>query len=142
MHEEYRARLATEFKYALSKMQEANEFSKKLYYFSVFFGEAQRVLNFEWDSDLALIYTLTQNAHAQINGALQAPGILQTIPCDLTAINVKLVEVSSKLVSYFEMEEKKATKDKLLEISRGLAEIAYAVNGNGCYLIEKGSFVF
>jgi hypothetical protein len=73
MRKELQLRLVKEYRYAVNKMQESQQPAQKLFYFSVFFGEAQRVLNFEWDRDLALIYTVTQHVHTQFNTTMQIP---------------------------------------------------------------------
>ena len=62
MRKDLRRRLAAEYRYAAIKMQEIPP-ERKMFYFSVLFGEAQRVLNFEWDRDLALIHLVTQQSY-------------------------------------------------------------------------------
>ena len=140
MREEFRQRLARECRYAVTKMQEVTQPVKKLFYFSVFFGEAQRVLNWEWNTDLALIQMVAQQVYTQINTAMQMPGIGQTIPLDWANFFDKLTSVSSELAAYFEKAENEDSKEELYRILGRFAEIAYAVSGNGSYLLEKGSF--
>ncbi len=140
MREEFRLRLANEYRYAVTKMQQAPDLNKKMYYFSAFFGEGQRVLNWEWDRDLALIYTVTQFVHTQINMIVQVPGLGQTLPIDWITLCDKLGNTASELASYFEKKENQTNREDLLQILGVLAEIGYAVNGNGSYLLEKGSF--
>ena len=140
MREELRQRLVGEYGYAATKMQEVTQPAKKLFYFSVFFGEAQRVLNWEWNTDLALIYMVTQQAHMQINATMQVPGLGQTLPIDWTTFFDKLTQVASDLATYFEKAENEGSKEELYLILGHFAEITYAVSGNGSYLHEKGSF--
>jgi hypothetical protein len=140
MREEFRQRLAKEFRYAVTKMQDAKQPANKLFYFSVFFGEAQRVLNWEWDTDLVFIHMVTQQVHTQINAPMQVPGLLQTLPVDWSAIFDKLTQVSSDLAAYFEKAQNEGNKEELHRILGSFAEIAYAVSGNGSYLQEKGAF--
>ena len=137
MREEYRQRLAKEYRYAVTKMQETQPLAKKLFYFSVFFGEAQRVLNWEWNSDLALIHAVTQYAHTQINGSMQIPAHMQVLPIDWTAVYDKLTLVASDLAIYFEKTENDGSEE-LCKILGRFTEITYAVSGNGSYLHEKG----
>jgi hypothetical protein len=141
MHKEYRQRLATEYRYAVSKMQEAQP-ARKLFYFSVIFGEAQRVLNLEWNRDLALIYTISQNAYAQINNAIQTPGLGQVLPIDWTMVYEKLTQVADDLAVYYEKAESDDTKREICQILGRLVEISYAISGNGSYLYEKGLIKF
>src|SRR3972149_1418691 len=72
LREEYRQRLIGEYRYAITKMQEATLPAKKLFYFSVIFGEAQRILNWEWNTELALIHQITNHLHTQFNVNTQA----------------------------------------------------------------------
>ncbi|MBN1693157.1 MAG: hypothetical protein JW845_06345 [Dehalococcoidales bacterium] len=132
-------RLVRDYSYAVDKMQHEAQLQKKLFYFSIFFSEAQRTLNFEWNTDLALIYTVTHHVHTQINAAMQtaSPPVL---PIDWQTIFDKLTIVSSNLASYLNKKHSEAGKEDLCLILGHFAEIAYAVSGNGSYLYEKGSF--
>ena len=137
MRKEFRQRLTKEYRYAVTKMQEVKEPAKKLYYFSVIFGEAQRVLNWEWDRDLALIYTVTQHVHTQINTTMQIPG-LGLLPMDWATVYEKLTQLASDLADYYEKVENDDNKEEMYQVLGRLAEIAYAISGNGSYLYEKG----
>jgi len=138
MLEELRQRLSKEYRYAATKMQESPQPARKLFYFSVLFGEAQRALNWQWDRDLALIYTVTQHAHTQINTTIQMPGLGQVLPIDWTTVYDKLTQVASDLAAYFEKAENEGSKEELCQILGRFAEIAYVVSGNGSFLHEKG----
>jgi len=140
LRKELQQRLTEEYRYAVTKMQQEVQPARKLFYFSVFFGEAQRILNFEWNRDLALIYTVTQHAHAQINAAMQTSALTQ-LSIDWTAVYDKLTLVASDLAAYLE-KAKNDGSEELCQILGRLAEIAYFVSGNGTYLYEKGSFKF
>jgi hypothetical protein len=134
MHKEYQQRLAKEYHYAVTKMQEAPP-AKKLFYFSVFFGEAQRVLNLEWSRDLALIYITTLHVYNQINA--QAP-LSGQLPINMATVYEKLTQTASDLANYFEKAENADSGEELSQILGRFAEIAYVVSGNGSYLYEKG----
>ena len=138
--EDFRQRLAKECHYAVTKMQEETQPAKKLFYFSVLFGAAQRMLNWEWNRDLALIYTVTQHAHTQINATMQVPGLGQTLPIDLTTVFDKLTEATSNLAAYFEKSDD--NMEEFNQILGRFAEISYIVSGNGSYLYEKGFIKF
>jgi hypothetical protein len=137
MREEFRQRLAKEYHYAATRMQQEMQPAKKLFYFSVFFGEAQRVLNWEWDRDLVLIYTVTQQAHAQINPTTQVP-MFGLLPIEGAIVYEKLTQVASDLSAYFEKTENEGSREELCQILGRLAELSYVVAGNGSYLYEKG----
>ncbi len=140
MRKELRQRLAKEYRYAVTKMQEAKPYPKKLFYFSVFFSEAQRLVNREWDSNLALINMVTQQVHTQINTAMQNPAIGEVLPIDWTMVYDRLALIATDLTVYFERTEDEDNQEGLCHILGRLAEIAYAVSGHGSYLHEKGTF--
>jgi hypothetical protein len=138
MRKEYRQRLAKEYRYAVTKMQEAHP-ARKLFYFSVFYAEAQRVLNLEWNRDLALIYSVALHVYTQMN--TQAP-LLGQLPVEVATVYEKLTQAASDLAAYFEKTENESTREELCEILGRLAEISYVVLGNGSYLYEKGLIKF
>ena len=138
MRKEINQYIAEEYRYAVTKMQELQQPNKKLFYFSVFFGVAQRALNLEWNTDLALVHMITQNIHTQLNSTMQMPGTMNLLPLDWSLIYDKLTQNSSDLASYFEQADKERSKEELYRIFGCFAEIAYAITGNGSYLHEKG----
>ncbi|MBI4312381.1 MAG: hypothetical protein HY681_11460 [Chloroflexi bacterium] len=114
----------------------AKELDRKLYYFSVYYGEASRILNWKWDRDLALIYAVTLYAHQQLTAGLQlmltprSPAVSQ-----VDAISGSLTESARELAKFV---EENGNPELLTEILGRIAEIAYAATGNGRYLVEKG----
>jgi len=134
MRKEYRQRFAKEYRYAVNKMQEVSDPSKKLFYFSVLFSEAQRILNLEWDRDLVLLYTVTQHTHAQITASLSSSGVL---PINWGVVFDKLTQVTSEIAAYYENGENDDIKE-IYRVLGNLAEISYSVSGNGSYMVEKG----
>lgn len=140
MRKELRERLVGEFRYALGKMQEEQNPTKKLFYFSIFFAEPQRLTALEWDSDLALIGVVTQQVHAQINATMQNPVILQSLPIDWQIVFNKLTEVANDLTIYFENARDKEDQEKLCDILGQITKISFVVSGHGSYLLEKGTF--
>lgn len=138
MHKELKQRLANEYRHAATRMQEVTDPAKKMFYFSVFFGEAQRVLNWEWDRDLALIHMVTHQVYTQIRPTTQTPILGGLLPIDATTVYEKLTQVASDLAAYFEKTENDDSREELRQILGRFAEIAYVVSGNGSYLYEKG----
>jgi hypothetical protein len=139
VREEYRQRLAQEYRYAATKMQESSQSARKLYYFSVLFGESQRILNWEWDRDLSLIYMAGQYTYNQINLLMQ-PGMHGNIPIDDSVVFTALTQAIFDLATYLEKTEDNT--EELHQILGRFAEISYAVTGNGSYLYEKGLIRF
>ena len=142
MRKELRERLASEYRYAVTKMQEVKPYPKKLFYFSVFFSEAQRLQNWEWDSNLALIHIVAQQVHMQINSAMQNPAIGQVLPIDWAKVYDKLTIVANDLAVYYEKTKERDNQEGLCNILGRLVEISFAVSGHGSYLHEKGTFKY
>lgn len=138
LSEEFQQRLAKEYRYAVTKMQQSPQPAQKLFYFSVLFGEAQRVLNWEWDRDLALIHMVTQQVYTHISLAAQNPLVLSVLPINWGTFYEKLTQLASDLAAYFEKIENDSSREELYQILGRFAVIAYAVGGNGSYLYEKG----
>jgi hypothetical protein len=137
MRKDFRERLAKEYRYAVTRMQQETQPAKKLFYFSIFFGEAQRMLNLEWDRDLVLTFMVTQQVYTQINAATQTSSLLQ-LPIDGSIIYEQLTSISFDLAACFEKTENKVNKEELYKTLGRLAEINYLATGNGSYLYEKG----
>ncbi len=136
LREELRQRLAKEYRYASTKIQESPQPPRKLFYFSVIFSEAQRLLNWEWSRDLALIYAVGFHTHSQISAGVQQ-SVLQALPIDWPVVFDKLALITSDLAAYFEKTENEGSEE-LCQILSRFAEVAYTVSGNGSYLHEKG----
>jgi hypothetical protein len=137
LHKELQQRLAKEYRYAATKMQGSSHPMQKLYYFSVLFGEAQRILNWEWDRDVALIHMVTQQAYNQLISLAQNP-IIGSLPIEWPKVYEKLTQTTSDLATYMEKTGDTDNIEELCGILGRLAEITYAVSGNGAYLYEKG----
>ena len=132
-----RQQLADEFRYVAEQMAQAPDLPTKLYFFSAFFGEAQRVLNRSWDRDLALLHLVTQTAYQALNHRVQqiASGADRVvgIPPD---VSPALDQVVADLANIFAATEPDVTR--LQEVLGRVAELAYVTNGNGHYLWLKG----
>jgi hypothetical protein len=140
MHKELRKHLAKEFRYVATKMQQEKLPQKKLFYFSALFGESQRVLNYEWDRDLALVHMVIQQTHIHLSS--QAPSIGTLLPIDGSIIYQQLTQTTLDLAEHFEKPEDIAKNEELYQILSRIAEIAYVASGNGSYLYEKGAIKF
>ena len=139
LREELRQRLVKEYRYAATKMEESPQPARKLYYFSVLYGEAQRVLNFEWNRDIALIHITSQSAYTHINTLMQLPNAGNT-PFDTSAVFTALTQAVSDLATYLEKTEDNT--EELYQILGRFAEISYVATGNGSYLYEQGLIKF
>ena len=132
---ELNKRLGDELRLAVTKMKEADSPHQKLYYFSVFFGEAGRVINWHWDEELVLIWAVTQAVQGALNQRLAATAQGEPV---LTITSSFLNALTHDAIALVEWIEKKGGKTELLDILASLTKILYATTGNGFYLLEKG----
>jgi hypothetical protein len=133
-----REHLHTEFRIAADRMAATPDLLGKLYFFSAMFGEANRVLNRQWDDELALMHLVISAAHGTIMGRLSQPspvgesmsGIPDELPDALTKIAADLADL---------LREPEQDSESLLSILSRLAVVAYSTTGNGYYLYLKGA---
>jgi len=126
--------LINDFKFALNKMGEAKTPDEKLYYFSAIYGGTQRVINIEYDSELAFVHHVTEYAYHAIKGYITNPAQqkVYSIPDNLFSI---LESYIAELI--ISIEKGKQTHALLEKISN----LAYSTTGNGNYLYRKGLLV-
>jgi hypothetical protein len=142
LQKELRQRLAKEYRFAATRMQQEKQPARRLFYFSVFFSEAQRTLNLEWDRDLALVQLIAQHVHAQMTALTQTPLLLASLPIDQARLLEQLSKTASDMAAYFEKREDGDNKEELFQVLGSLAEVGYVASGNGSYLYEKGVIKF
>lgn len=134
---EHRARLSEEFAFLLSKMKESKDPFRKLYFFSGFYGEVNRILNLFWDRDLAILHTVLQDTHRQANSRLVqiASGADRAIGVPNWYFDALFTAAASltKLIS-----QPHSDRD-LLDVIAQIAELGYITTGNGYYLLERGT---
>lgn len=125
-------RLAKEFSFAAAKMSEAPDLSRKLYFFSVFFGEANRAMNQSWRAELALLDMVAQATYMTIQAQMMAP-----VPVELPRrLPDELTIAAQGLASLF--EEPEINSDNLCTLLARIAELSYVSTGNGRFLFLKG----
>ena len=131
--------LVGELQFAAEKMKREEDPFRKLYFFSAFFGEASRALNWGWDRELVLIHSVCQNTYQQIYARLQSIISGQEKAArPPAALLEKLVDVAQELADYID-KNKDSDQESLMEILGRLAELGYVTTGNGVYLYERGS---
>ena len=137
LNKDLRQHLATEYRFAAEQIKEGQTLSEKLFFFSALFGEAQRILNREWDNDLALVFSVTQKSHQEILGRLNAlrsdaDPVIQISQGVLTGIAV----AADSLAKHYDQE--RPSRAQLMDTLGKLAAVAYATTGNGYYRALKG----
>jgi len=130
-------RLADEFRIGATRMLATTNADEKLYYFSTFFGESTRVLNWHWDRELALIWAITQFTQTQAAVRLQSSRQGEPVARLTTEFFDALTETAVALADYV---ERNGTEQELHKILGRLGELSYVTTGNGFYLLEKGHF--
>lgn len=132
---ELRSSLVGELRFASKSMKTAQSLGEKLYFFSVVFGTANRIMNIEFDPELAFLHHVTNAAYgamiANLN-LINSGQMISTISPNLFSKLEGQVDVLADLV-----ETNKPTYSALQEI----ANLAYSMTGNGYYLFLKGALV-
>ena len=113
-------RLADEFRIAATRMSTTTDVAQKLYYFSIFFGESVRVLNWHWDRELALIWAITQFTQTQTTLRLQSTRQGEQVARLSEEFFDALTESAVALADYV---EKKGTEQELYQILGRLSEL-------------------
>ncbi len=121
-----------ELRYVHKKMTETNDLEEKLYYFSAIYGEAQRIVNIEFDEELVFIHQVTQLVYSQIqqrilmikNGQLVKIGLPNNLLDSLSG----MVDEMAKCIE---------NGDKTYTILEKMTILAYSTTGNGYYVIQK-----
>ena len=124
-------RLSKEYRFAVDKMAAASDISQKIYYFSVFYGEAHRILNWEWDTRLSLLHMVMQQTY---NALLTRMGGGGAAPTRIVTIIERIEEAAEALVKAVEAND----DEQIIDVLGRMSELAYATGGNGTYLVEKG----
>lgn len=118
-------------------MEEEADIAKKLYFFSVTYGECSRLLNQAWDDDVSLVHAVCQSAHQQIDARLMMVATGQDrvmgIPKESGELLTLVVVSLAKLFAKPEMD-----RAQLAATLAKVANLAYASTGNGGYLHMKG----
>ena len=129
-------RLAAEFRFAADKMGESEDPRRKLYFFSAFYGEIGRILNWTWDRDLALMHMVLQNTYQQIHARTQLSATGADRAIRLSGVFYEaLTMAANDLAEYVEKED---GDQDLRQLLGRFSELSYFTTGNGQYLFEKG----
>lgn len=131
-----RQRLAEEFQASIESMRANPEPAKKLYFFSVFYGEATRILNLAWDAELALVHNVTQAASAMLSGrvsSIQSGDRNVELPQEFFPA---LEKAGEEIATY--VASGKQPKEVLYGALERIAELTFLSTGNGYYLYLRG----
>ena len=122
-----------EIRFVIERMKATSDTTEKLYFFSAVYGQAQRIINFEYDPELMFIYQVMQLVYGMLNARIsviktgQEVGI--SIPDGLfDSLEGALGELADKvdkgMESYFALQN--------------MLNLAYTTTGNGYYIYLRG----
>jgi 4-hydroxy-3-methylbut-2-en-1-yl diphosphate synthase IspG/GcpE len=124
--------LTDEIKVALYHMKKVDTAEEKLFFLSAVYGVAFRIMNIQFDPELAFIHHVVNAAYSMMNTRLasirQNPG-LNTFPKNVFEM---LEDALGRLIDKIEKEE------KTYPVLENIFNLAYSTTGNGYYLYLKG----
>ena len=124
--------LVTEIRNVAERMSNSGTAQEKMFFFSAVYGVANRIMNLEFDPELAFLHHVTNGAYNTINANLTfaAQGVsVITLPPTLFD---KLQDAVNELANCIEKGE------KTYPILERISNLAYSTGGNGYYLFLKG----
>ena len=134
LRDDIRQTLATEFNFAVGKMEQSQQAHLELlYYYSAFFGAINRALNLEWNRELVLCHLVMNSSYKDMQVAVEQK-ILNFVPPALPEI---LTNVCKEIARLFDTNT--MTTENLYPLLARIAELSYATTGNGYYNIMKGN---
>jgi len=125
--------LIDELIFIIKKMKESEAAQEKMFFFSAAHGMVNRIMNLEFNSELAFLHFVLSGAHSTINAriaAIIAGDVVIQIP---KVFFDKLEESLEEIITL--LEKNKATYPALEKI----ALITYCTTGNGHYMFTKGA---
>ncbi|HEY4711290.1 MAG TPA: hypothetical protein VIH69_01200 [Dehalococcoidia bacterium] len=122
-----------EVRFALKNMKSTTAAAQKWYFFSAIHAMAQRILNLEYEPELAFIFQVFQVTHNMVNARLAALSVGQEagvgVPDNLF---IKIEDEVEKMIDLLEQGKES------YPVLQRLVNIAYSTTGNGYYLYLKG----
>lgn len=117
---------------AIKHMKSVNTLEEKLFFLSAVYGAAFRIMNIQYDVELAFIHHVVNAAYGMMRANLasikQGQGV-NTFPKDIFD---KLENALEELVVKIEKGE------KTYPVLEKISNLAYSTTGNGYYLYLKG----
>jgi hypothetical protein len=121
-----------EIAFAAKEMRAAQSPIDKLYFFSIVFGAANRIMNMEFDSELSFIHNVTNAAYLQIQSSLFSQGQMP---------NTIDLELFDKIANNLdEMAKNIADGEPTYKVLENISNLAYSTTGNGHYLVLRGKY--
>ena len=132
--EENKKAIADEFNVIANLMDKENDVLRKVFYFSGAYGVVYRVLNAEYNNELALIHGVLNNTYAALDGRCKsivsgAERVISWQDNTFNVLSLALKELGDAIIGENDLYKSLAT----------IATIGYTTTGNGYYLSCKGS---
>ena len=132
LSKENKGYLINEINFSAKEMRKAESMIDKLYYFSVVFGAANRIMNMDFDPELLFVHNVTNAAFNQIQGVLMTQG---QMPSSIDS------ELFNKIANNLdEMAGNIANNEPTYKVLEKISNLAYSTTGNGHYLVLRGKF--
>jgi hypothetical protein len=122
-----------EIDFVVKRMKESKDMPTKLYFFSAVYGTASRIMNIEFDPELAFIHHVLNFAYSTINARSAAISGRQEQGAGIPEkLFDRLEEALEELVA------KILQGKKTYPVLETISNLAYSTTGNGYYLYMKG----
>lgn len=128
-----KAELINEIRFVTEQMKKTSIATEKLYFFSAVYGVAQRILNFEYDPELAFLHQVSVMVYNAINARIGATSKMQETPVSVPKNLFEKLEESIEKIAFGIENDSKI----YLQLEK-MANLAYSTTGNGYYLYLKG----
>jgi len=124
--------LIDEINFACDGMESSDSPFVKMYFFSAAFGAVHRIMNIEFDPELAFVHEVLRRAYEQVNGRLT-----------IAAQGREELGLPDKLFSRLEDELRGLAKQiedgqRTYPVLERISNLAYSSTGNGYYLYLRG----
>jgi len=129
----FRKTIIKEIKYVVKKMDQSNDATQKLYFFSGIYTIIQRIFNLEYDSDLIFLHYILRKTYEAFSIRLHAyiRGGDTIVPLQDDHFK-KLSQITKELAIKLQKNE------DVSETLKKFVILSYTTTGNGYYLQQKG----
>lgn len=127
-------KIGEEIDYVLQQMKQTDTPQRALYYFSAAQGVIYRVMNTECDPILVFAHQVLSTAHANFTAQLPSLGDRP----NAAVVADELLTLLHKALANFGVALNTQEDDQIYRALARIANITYAVTGNGYYLYIKG----
>ena len=126
-------KLVEDLRFTRKRMKEVQDPRRKMYYFSISYVSANRILNVQFDKELLFLNFVLQQSHQMISARVDQ---IQLGGDTVIPLPDQFFE---RLTASFKAVEGAVRKGGSLEdVLHDLVVLAFSTTGNGRYLLEQG----